>query len=63
MNILITGGAGYIGTSLVPLLLRRNYGVTVVDSLMFGGNPILPFFRYSKFNFIKGDIRNMVLLE
>ena len=36
-HILITGGAGYIGSLLTSELLRANYRVTVVDSLLFGG--------------------------
>ena len=55
-KILITGGAGYIGTSLIPLLLENNYKVTVFDNLMHGGNQLLSFFRNKNFNFIKGDI-------
>jgi nucleoside-diphosphate-sugar epimerase len=63
MNILITGGAGYIGTTLVPLLLKRNYQVTIVDNLMFGGDSMIPFFRYPNFRFIKGDIRDKELMK
>ena len=55
-KIFITGGAGYIGTSLIPLLLEQNYKVTVFDNLMHGGNQLLSFFRNKNFNFIKGDI-------
>jgi len=62
MKILITGGAGYVGTSIIPLLLGEGYKVTVYDNLMFGGDPILPFFRSANFSFIKGDIRNKDLL-
>lgn len=58
MNILITGGAGYIGTSLVPLLLSRGHKVAVFDSLRYGIGPILPFFRNSNFTFTRGDIRD-----
>ncbi|MBI4333122.1 MAG: NAD(P)-dependent oxidoreductase [Chloroflexi bacterium] len=58
MNVLVTGGAGYVGTSLVPLLLERGYKVRVFDNLMFGGAPVLPFFRNQNFQFINGDIRN-----
>ena len=53
MKILITGGAGYVGTSLIPQLLAKNYKVTIYDSLNFGTDPILPFFRNPKFEFIK----------
>lgn len=58
MKVLVTGGAGYVGTTLVPQLLEKGYDVTVFDNLMFGGDYILPFFRYPKFNFIEGDIRD-----
>ena len=55
-RILVTGGAGYIGTSLIPRLLEEGHEVTVFDNLMYGGNQLLPFFRNVNFNFVKGDI-------
>ena len=58
MNILVTGGAGYIGTTLIPLLLSQGHRVSVFDSLSYGIGPILPFFRNSNFSFTKGDIRD-----
>lgn len=58
MKILITGGAGYVGTSLIPELLAENHEVTVFDNLMYGGDFIIPFFRYKNFHFIKGDVRD-----
>lgn len=58
MKILVTGGAGYIGTTLVPLLLQEGHEVRVLDSLMVGGNGLLPHFRHPKFEFMKGDIRD-----
>ena len=57
-KILVTGGAGYIGTELVPILLNKGYEITVLDDLLFGGDPIIPFFRSPNFEFIKGDIRD-----
>ena len=58
MRILITGGAGYIGTRLIPLLMEKGHKVRVVDNLMFGGDQLLPFFQSDAFEFIKGDIRD-----
>ncbi len=55
-HILITGGAGYIGSILTSELLRQNYQVTILDSLLFGGESILPFMSHPNFNFIKADV-------
>jgi nucleoside-diphosphate-sugar epimerase len=55
-HVLITGGAGYIGSILASELLRTNYTVTVVDSLLFGGESIVPFLHHPKFHFIKADV-------
>jgi nucleoside-diphosphate-sugar epimerase len=63
-KIFITGGAGYIGTSLIPLLLNKEYKVTVYDSLMFNnGDKLIPFFQDKNFNFIKGDIMDLDKLK
>jgi len=58
VRLLVTGGAGYIGTTLVPLLLERGHSVTVFDSLVYGGDALLPFFRNPRFAFEYGDIRD-----
>ncbi len=58
-KILVTGGAGYIGTTLVPLLLDSGHKVTVLDNLMFGGQGMLPNFSKKNFEFIKGDVRDL----
>lgn len=55
-HILITGGAGYIGSILTSELLRQNYQVTILDSLLFGGESILPFMSHPNFHFIKADV-------
>jgi len=59
MKVLITGGAGYVGTTLIPQLLVKGHEVTVYDNLLFGGDYILPFFRNPDFKFIKGDVRDL----
>ena len=58
MKILVTGGAGYIGSMLVPELLKAGHEVCVYDSLLFGGNSMLPYFRNPNFTMIVGDIRD-----
>ena len=55
-RVLITGGAGYIGTVLTELLLSKGYKVTVYDRLMYDGAILIPFFSNSNFKFVKGDI-------
>lgn len=62
MRILITGGAGYVGTSLIPQLLERGHHVHVYDLLFWGGDPILPFFRHPNFTFTMADIRDKAAL-
>ena len=59
MKVLITGGAGYIGTSLTPLLLKKGYHVKAIDNLSFGGEALIPFFSYPNYSFQKGDIRDV----
>lgn len=59
MKILVTGGAGYVGTTLIPQLLEKGTKVHVLDNLTFGGPQLLPFFRHRNFSFQKGDIRNI----
>jgi nucleoside-diphosphate-sugar epimerase len=58
MRILVTGGAGYVGTSLIPQLLTRGHQVRVLDNLLYGGDQLLPFFRNPNFEFQKGDVRS-----
>src|SRR6266498_2617558 len=55
-HVLITGGAGYIGSLLTSELLRANYRVTVLDSLLFGGESLLPFLHHPNFHFVKTDV-------
>ncbi len=59
MKVLVTGGAGYLGSVLVPELLKRDYEVRVLDNLMYGSNSLLQYFAEDTFEFIKGDIRDI----
>ena len=51
-NVLVTGGAGYIGSQVVNLLLDRNCSVTIIDSLITGNKKLIP----KRAKFIKCDI-------
>ena len=62
-NILITGGAGYIGSKLVTKLINLKYRVTVVDILKFSGKSLNHLFNKKNFKFIKGDVRNKKLMK
>ena len=60
MRIFITGGAGYVGSKLVPRLLELGHEVTVLDLMIYGENVLDHHVKLKK---IKGDIRNKNLLE
>jgi nucleoside-diphosphate-sugar epimerase len=55
-HILVTGGAGYIGSLLTAELLRLGYQVTVVDTLLYGGESLLGFLHNPNFHFAKADV-------
>ncbi len=55
-HVVISGGAGYIGSYLVSMLLHDNYKVTVLDKLLFGGESLLPHLHHPKFQFIRADV-------
>ena len=62
-KILVTGGAGYIGSKLVTKLLDLNFRVTVLDSLKYTSRSINHLFNNKNFYFYKGDVRNKKLLK
>ncbi|MFO0937287.1 MAG: UDP-glucose 4-epimerase GalE [Gemmataceae bacterium] len=59
MRILVTGGAGYIGSHTVKLLLAKGHTVTVFDSLIYGHRQAVP----EGVNFIQGDLRDIDMLD
>lgn len=61
-SVLITGGAGYIGSVLTEHLLDNGYSVTVLDNLMYKQLSLLHLFKRKHFKFIKGDVRDKELL-
>jgi nucleoside-diphosphate-sugar epimerase len=62
-KILITGGAGYIGSYLSTMLVELGHQVTVIDLLKYSTTSLNHLFKYSNFNFIKGDVKNLNLLK
>jgi nucleoside-diphosphate-sugar epimerase len=62
-RVLVTGGAGYIGSVLCPKLLAAGHAVCVLDLLFFGLDPIEPLLARPGFTLIEGDIRDRRLVE
>jgi nucleoside-diphosphate-sugar epimerase len=63
MKILVTGGAGYIGSTFTPLLLAAGHQVRVLDHLAFGGQSLLGVWAHPAFEFIRGDIRDREIVR
>jgi nucleoside-diphosphate-sugar epimerase len=57
-NILVTGGAGYVGSGLLRELLKEKFKVTCVDNLIFGGESLLDIWHHENFSFIKCDVND-----
>ena len=62
-NILVTGGAGYVGSGLLRELLVNGYSVTCVDNLIFGGESLLDIWHNKNFTFINCDINDSEKLD
>jgi nucleoside-diphosphate-sugar epimerase len=63
MKILITGGAGYLGSVITNRMLQEGYEVVVLDKLIFNQTSLLPHCSNPNFKFIYGDVRNQSLLK
>jgi nucleoside-diphosphate-sugar epimerase len=63
VNILLTGGAGYIGSVLAAHLLQHKHSVTILDSLLFGGHSLLGILDDPGAEFMHGDIRDPFVTE
>lgn len=57
-NILVTGGCGYIGTTLIPKLVEQKFNVTVLDNFLFNQQVFSQLYKFSNFDIIKGDVRD-----
>ena len=62
-SVLITGGAGYLGSVITGHLLQKGYSVTCLDDLRYGQNSLFIYASNPNFNFIYGDVRNKELLR
>jgi nucleoside-diphosphate-sugar epimerase len=62
-TVLITGGAGYLGSVLTEVLLNKGYQVTVIDNITYKQTSVAPFTYNKNFKFILGDVRDEILLK
>lgn len=63
MHILITGGAGYIGSVLTPTLLTLGHEVTVLDNFYFNQSSLLDCCQYNNFQIVRGDCRDEAVMK
>jgi nucleoside-diphosphate-sugar epimerase len=63
LHILVTGGAGYIGSVLVPMLLADGHDVTVVDNFMYGQSSLLDCCHNKNLTLMRGDVRDTRLIS
>jgi nucleoside-diphosphate-sugar epimerase len=63
MEVLVTGGGGYIGSVLVPMLLSEGHQVTVIDSFMYGQSSLMDCCHHESLSIIRGDVRNEALIR
>lgn len=63
MRILVTGGAGYIGSTLVPLLLAEGHQVRVLDALLHGGDSLLGVWSHPQLEFNRGELTDKATVQ
>lgn len=63
MKILVTGGAGYLGSVMIPMFLEKGYEVTVLDSFLFGQATLLDCCSNDRFHILRGDCRDEALIK
>jgi nucleoside-diphosphate-sugar epimerase len=63
LKVLVTGGAGYLGSVMVPALLEQGHSVTVLDSFLFNQNSLLECCANRRFSVIRGDSRESSVLQ
>lgn len=63
MRVLVTGGAGYIGSVLIPHLLEDGHSVRVVDNFIYGQFSLLDVCHHPNFEIIRGDVRDERLMK
>lgn len=61
-RVLVTGGAGYLGSMLVPMLLEEGHPVTVVDNFRYGQSSLLDVCHRKELTILRGDVRNRALM-
>ena len=58
MRVVVTGGAGFIGGTIIPMLLDKGFQVVVLDRLMYGAHALIPYFIHPNFSFYEVDVRD-----
>lgn len=62
-NVLVTGGAGYVGSALVPKMLAAGHRVTVLDLYLYGTEPLAPARHYEGLREVRGDLRDAAVVR
>jgi nucleoside-diphosphate-sugar epimerase len=63
LNVLVTGGAGYLGSILVPLLLKEGYSVTVLDNFLYQQTSLFDCCHNTSLTIVNGDVRDQRLMD